>query len=1142
MSLFRKANFTDAKLPLDWSAEEVNTDIEKHDFRMMERRWKRKAGSIWGPSLINDFHVAQWKFHAPVISAAVEHHDFGRRTLPFIHKNTALSKGAYGIVYKYEIHRAHFKDPLSMAESPSYVFAVKELNKIDGKVARHWGAEVRALARMNKLKQKHIVRFITAYRRGKPDDLEHYVMFEWADGGNLSTLWERDRQPELSVARVKWVIEQLRGLAQALSAAHYLREDDGQYHGGSYRHGDLKPANILWFREGDEFGTLKIGDWGEAKEHDAVTSLRHSTTAQFATRRYEPPEVVTGLQLTLSDEAKDVRSRLYDIWSIGCITLEFIIWILYGEDGRKKFDKNNRGHYGVSDMFYEVNSEGIASVHGAVKYWIDQMANDPRCRPQKTALGDLLEVVRDGLLVVKVPRDGGPIRSYVPTPQVFSNPDLNLSGKVSTITTTYGQTILQTDAPSDVPSIKIDQAGPMISLPTPEHNSQAAERFPATELAEQLSRIINANPAESYWCNGSPARPAPVYPTKSFSSSLSIPRKSNSEGPMIPVLDKVDYGNPKLDPDDWNFILDNTFAANLLSNLLGSSIVPPHPSIPDSICSRCQEFHDKMWSPIVRVSYDTQQLMHSALGQTCNLCCLLWQTCKEYSRTTFSTVEFLRSDSTLTLRGVRQPVLTLFRRNKFKGRASDIQIGLTELPNAGDDLHLGVLRGWLDDCDNDGDNIIRLKETKNQDCGDWVALSYRWGPLPHFSTTQQNLKEHIAGMEWAKLPLTFKDAIRVTRALGRQYLWIDSICIIQGEDGDFSEESKRMEDVYSGAYCVLAASCATGQKSGFLLPRPKKRKYVALGSPNEDDDDGIYVCERIENFKDHVSKGALSQRGWVLQEHALARRTIFFTEHQTYWECGDGVRCETMAKMTNDYAALLGDPEFPKILNPAKHGEKITRFQELYQQYSRLDLSKDYDRPTAINGLQQRLLRTMGVRGGYGMFDDCENKGLLRRSLLWHRGSDTESLKAIVFPPDRETVPSWSWMGVSGGIDYFPLAFFRFDWQDIVSPWAEADSAKASVGIALSAEAHEFDKLEDELSEQEIIFDNPADCEQYETMAVVLGIEKGQRALEDKKHYILLVTPRDPSDSLRPTVCKRIGAGYLPGKCFTGESRICSLV
>jgi hypothetical protein len=59
----------------------------------------------------------------------------------------------------------------------------------------------------------------------------------------------------------------------------------------------------------------------------------------------------------------------------------------------------------------------------------------------------------------------------------------------------------------------------------------------------------------------------------------------------------------------------------------------------------------------------------------------------------------------------------------------------------------------------------------------------------------------------------------------------------------------------------------------------------------------VYVCDAIDDFNRDVENGQLNRRGWVLQERALARRTIYFADRQTYWECGQGVRCETLTKM-----------------------------------------------------------------------------------------------------------------------------------------------------------------------------------------------------------------------------------------------------
>jgi hypothetical protein len=258
---------------------------------------------------------------------------------------------------------------------------------------------------------------------------------------------------------------------------------------------------------------------------------------------------------------------------------------------------------------------------------------------------------------------------------------------------------------------------------------------------------------------------------------------------------------------------------------------------------------------------------------------------------------------------------------------SDIQVGLPTLANPGSPTHYEVMRQWLEDCDSkhrhdepqirsaafsrshdattlptrllvvgrDEDDTVRLWEPQPGDTGSYTALSHPWGQPPFFCTFSSNLEDHTLGMSLGDFPATFRDAVRVTRALGIPYLWIDSLCIVQGPDGDFQDEAKRMEQVFSSAYCVLAASCALGQADGFLKPR-RERDYVPLRrAPNEAP---FYVCELIDDFNGHVLESRLNSRGWVLQEHALARRTIFFTEHQTYWECGAGVRCESGTRMS----------------------------------------------------------------------------------------------------------------------------------------------------------------------------------------------------------------------------------------------------
>ena len=257
---------------------------------------------------------------------------------------------------------------------------------------------------MNDLYQKSIVRFITAFRRLCKDGEEHYVMFEWADGGNLRDLWENMPSPILSGKLVKSVINELLGLATALAAAHNL-ENSGDAE-ASYRHGDLKPENILVFKSDGPIGKLKIGDWGEAKYQGKVTAIRPSrTTTRFGTRRYEAPEVELGVRASFLGQSTKRRSRLCDIWAMGCIALEFVVWLLYGLEGLNQFN-----HDVHSDTFYQIrieNGNKVAQVHNAAVRWMDRMSNEAVCKTGPNALIDLLEFVRAKLLVVKLPRHLG---------------------------------------------------------------------------------------------------------------------------------------------------------------------------------------------------------------------------------------------------------------------------------------------------------------------------------------------------------------------------------------------------------------------------------------------------------------------------------------------------------------------------------------------------------------------------------------------------------------------------------------------------------------------------------------------------------------------------------------------------------------
>ncbi|KAF3041971.1 hypothetical protein E8E12_009261 [Didymella heteroderae] len=388
-----------------------------------------------------------------------------------------------------------------------------------------------------------------------------------------------------------------------------------------------------------------------------------------------------------------------------------------------------------------------------------------------------------------------------------------------------------------------------------------------------------------------------------------------------------------------------------------------------------------------------------------------------------------------------------------------------------------------------------------------------------------------------------------TRALGIRYLWIDSICIIQGKDGDFSDEAKNMEKVFSGAHCVLAASRATNQHDGFL-GRRTSRRYITFKRPKEQP---YYICEPIDHFSRDVIEGSLNQRGWVLQERALARRTIYFAENQTYFECGNGIRCETLASMHSAMADFIGDPRFPEKAMRKERRYKIQYYQDLYMLYSRLQFSRYEDRPFAIAGLEKRLLKGFDTKGGYGVFDDGDqyDRGLFHRSILWQRGAEKEfsnGLKIIDFPADRNIrVPSWSWMAYQGGIDYVEIPGGTADWafDDIMEPWTRGfhtttNSVPLNSIVAIPAIVRDFKVANRQQGEVDLRYDTErtAGSDGQHPQCVIVAKDKRGRTETLKRHYVLVVAPKRSVAGQGRKVYERIGAGYIMGKYIALDSGI----
>ncbi|EQB52770.1 hypothetical protein CGLO_07576 [Colletotrichum gloeosporioides Cg-14] len=418
---------------------------------------------------------------------------------------------------------------------------------------------------------------------------------------------------------------------------------------------------------------------------------------------------------------------------------------------------------------------------------------------------------------------------------------------------------------------------------------------------------------------------------------------------------------------------------------------------------------------------------------------------------------------------------------------------------------------------NTRDPSLCLIETRDSKVdGRYVALSHCWGVLnkeQRLCTYAGNIETFKKKIPFKILPSTFQDAVTVTRALGVSYLWIDSLCIIQEDKEDWRSQAARMEDVFSSAYCTIAASSSTSSLDGFIAKRAQR---AAVGIQTSQGP--LYLAEAIDDFETHVEKGVLNTRGWVLQERALSRRTVHFTSTQMYWECGEGVHCETLAELGNRQSMFLGDSNFPTYGLEYYRDERIRLVQYLYQVYSGLSLTKSHDRSKAILGLQKRLGSTFKSKAMYGVISKY-----FERTCLWQ--ADVPGSLSQIHYESSQTVPSWSWMAVMGRIRYMDIPFGEVTWTgDLENPFKPGfDDTEWNGRLVAKAKRLAID--DGEFEERCKVDLSLYKFEPRSWKCVVVGESKVANEDGDKNQYVLLIRKR--SSVVATPVYERVGVGIL---------------
>lgn len=343
---------------------------------------------------------------------------------------------------------------------------------------------------------------------------------------------------------------------------------------------------------------------------------------------------------------------------------------------------------------------------------------------------------------------------------------------------------------------------------------------------------------------------------------------------------------------------------------------------------------------------------------------------------------------------------------------------------------------------------IQLHLTRDkQPKGSYMTLSHCWGDSKEIlKLTADEYDDRIEnGFSYAELPKTFQDAVRISLFLRNDYIWIDSMCIIQDQESkqDWIRESKSMTDVYRYSKCNIAATASRGPTEGCFYPRNPItvfQRFMLKGEVTKDPPVERYFLLNHSCWDETVEDAPLNKRAWVMQERALAPRQIHCGRDQLLWECPQMTGCEPFP-LAVQFRPLGSGPsvhmtecmpelifKLSEISQTLVQPESATRDKsivhmryDIYQYWARIvdhystcALTYRTDKLVAISGIASRIQHALKDMDDYvaGLW-----RSQLPQQLLWQiQGIKEDST------PSYTIGPSWSWACLDTNV-YFPIAF-----------------------------------------------------------------------------------------------------------------------
>ncbi|KAL9627852.1 MAG: hypothetical protein Q9204_006288, partial [Flavoplaca sp. TL-2023a] len=378
------------------------------------------------------------------------------------------------------------------------------------------------------------------------------------------------------------------------------------------------------------------------------------------------------------------------------------------------------------------------------------------------------------------------------------------------------------------------------------------------------------------------------------------------------------------------------------------------------------------------------------------------------------------------------------------------------------EVNTNLIRQWVHSCNSRHDAcrspVLKTSRDKNIRLIDvqesriisatlvekYVALSYVWGPATKPSLTRETLSQHFCPgkLKDLMIPRTISDAIQLVKTIGKRYLWVDSMCIVQDDDNDKKEQltimgsiydnDKKeqltiMGSIYANAEFVLVAAAGGDANAG--LPGIGHTPRGISGRSEEID--GAEFMTAQAAVQQVLDTSVWKSRGWTFQEVILSRRALVFTKNLVYWGCQQATWREDIFGKPNGISL---DLTATTSLWPHMHVSgtmcRTSMYCQLAREFSGRQLKEEKDVIWAFIGILQ--FQTPRFRKGFIWGLPYER---LDATLLWSDSGcrNVHSRNACHSMSRKNSVyelsyPSWSWLSTN-----LPISFIDECGDSIVS-------------------------------------------------------------------------------------------------------------